>query len=318
MKRWIIGSRGSALAVAQTRWAIGRLQSLNPDCNMVHQTIKTQGDKDQSTPLHGFSGTGVFVKELQNALLRGEIDCAVHSLKDVPEEEPAGLCLAAFPEREDARDVFVGNVASFWELKKGARIGTGSPRRVLQLQQLFPDGKYEPMRGNLDTRLSKVESGEWDGIILAAAGLRRLNLAGKITQVFSVDQLLPAIGQGCLVLECREGDSFSVNTARSINDSVTEACVRVEREFMSLVGGGCKVPMACFAYPSGPALRMAALMGDPKTGKKVRRETQGSFEELSSLVSGLAEEMIASCRDQNIPIPKELPEHYLLDPHDKS
>src|SRR6185436_15863400 len=192
------------------------------------QIIKTTGDADQRTKLNEFPGMGIFVKELQLALLAGTIDFAVHSLKDVPEDEPEGLMLACFPEREDPRDVFVSDGRRFRDLPAGARVGTGSPRRVLQLKALRPDLEYVPVRGNVDTRVNRVRSGELQGTILAAAGLKRLGRAKDIAHPFSFTEMIPAIGQASLALECRAADARTRALIAPLNDDLTAAAVTLE------------------------------------------------------------------------------------------
>ncbi len=302
------------MAVTQTLWAIDRIKELNPNLEVEHKIVKTTGDLDQKTRLDKFAGLGVFVKELQIALMDKEIDVAVHSLKDVPENQPEDLALVCFPEREDSRDVWIGNGKKFMDLPKGSKVGTGSPRRIVQLQQLRDDLEYIAIRGNLDTRINKVESGELAGIILAAAGMKRLGMADKISSKFSFDSLIPAIGQGALALECRRLDTESIALVKSINDPITEACVLMERQFMAEVGGGCKVPMACHIYSNGEAFRMAALIGDLKKKEVVRLEREADHDDLEQLLRSVSDDMMAECKDRDIPLPKDLPEHALLEP----
>ncbi len=307
----IIGSRDSQLAVTQTQWAIEELKKAHPNLEIEHKLIRTEGDKDQTTELDKFANLGVFVKELQIALLKGEIDCAVHSLKDVPELQPEGLALVCFPEREDPKDVFISQGTPFIQLPQGAQVGTGSPRRIMQLRKMRPDIKFVPIRGNLDTRIKKVTDGELDGIILAAAGLNRLNQKENITHSFSFDAMIPAIGQGCLALESRDEDTETISLLRSINHDLTEVAIRMEREFMTRVGGGCKVPMACHVYPYGDGFRMMAIMGDAKVDNMARIERSGGLDEIESLVEDITQDILEDCKDKSIPIPKDLPDNYL-------
>ena len=252
------------------------------------------------------------LKELQTALLAGTIDCAVHSLKDVPEDEPEGLILAAFPEREDARDVFVSDGRAFRLLPAGAKVGTGSPRRVLQLKALRPDLEYVAVRGNVDTRIGKVRSGELQGVVLAAAGMRRLGLAAQITHPFSFQDMIPAIGQASLGIECRSDDARVRNLLEAIDDAETHDAVSLERDFMKRIGGGCKVPMAAHAYPYGDGMRMLAVLGNPATGVMARVEQTLEEDDEDEMLEEIAVRMEEECREKGIPLPHDLPAHFLL------
>jgi hydroxymethylbilane synthase len=252
------------------------------------------------------------VKELQTALLDGSIDCAVHSLKDVPEDEPEGLILAAFPEREDARDVFISDGRAFRDLPPGSKVGTGSPRRVLQLRALRPDLEYVAVRGNVDTRIGKVRSGELQGVVLAAAGLNRLGRSGEVTHAFSFQEMVPAIGQASLALECRSGDARVLKLVSAVDDGETHDAVALERLFMKRVGGGCKVPMAAHVYPYGEGMRMLAVLGNPATGAMARVEQTLAEDEEEELMEEVAWRMEEECKAKGIPMPHSLPAHFLL------
>lgn len=308
MKPLIVGTRGSELALTQTRWVVDRMREAMPNSGFEIKVINTTGDKDTTTRLDKFREFGVFVKELQSALLTRDIDIAVHSLKDVPEEGPEGLSLVAFPEREDARDVLISQGVSFNELPAGAVIGTGSPRRLIQLKALRGDLKYEPLRGNLGTRIKKVEDGELAAIILAAAGLKRLGLGGKITRSFSMHDMVPAIGQGALALECRSLDKDTIKICRTINNSITEICITIERNFMKRIGGGCKVPMAAHVYPSGDGVRFIAIMGDMGSGKVTRFEKSAELDSVDELIEDALWEITEACKDEGITLPRDLPD----------
>jgi hydroxymethylbilane synthase len=312
-KTMVIGTRGSALALAQSNMMADALRKAHKGLDVKLEIIKTSGDADQRTKLHAFPGMGVFVKELQSALLAGTIDCAVHSLKDVPEDEPEGLMLAAFPEREDPRDVFISDGRSFRDLPAGSKVGTGSPRRVLQLKALRPDLEYVAVRGNVDTRIGKVRSGELQGVVLAAAGLKRLGRAEEITHAFSFQDMIPAIGQASLGLECRIGDGRVRKLLAAVDDDMTHMAVTLERRFMKRVGGGCKVPMAAHVYPYGEGLRMLAVLGNPANGAMARVEQSMDADEEDELLEEVAWRMEEECKDKGIPLPHDLPEHYLLD-----
>jgi hydroxymethylbilane synthase len=302
-RTFILGSRGSELALTQSRWVMAQLQAAIPDLKIELQIIKTQGDVDQTTRLDAFPAWGVFVKELQVALLEKRIDFAVHSLKDVPDGQPEGLILAAFPPREDARDVFISQGLRFRDLPAGALVGTGSPRRVMQLKALRPDLNYVPLRGNVDTRVRKVKDGELAATLLAAAGLKRLGRSQDITHTFGFHELIPAIGQAALALECRAADAEVRQLLAHINDETTEDLVRLERQFMSAVGGGCKVPMAAHAYPYGDGVRFLCAMGKPDGTELVRLERSFSFEDAEDEVDDLAEILLEECLAKGIPTP---------------
>ena len=308
----VIGTRGSALALAQSNMMAEALRKAHKGLEVRLEIIKTAGDADQKTKLHAFPGMGVFVKELQAALLEKRIDCAVHSLKDVPEDEPAGLVLAAFPEREDARDVFISDGRAFRALPPGSKVGTGSPRRVLQLKALRPDLEYVGLRGNVDTRIGKARSGELAGVVLAAAGLRRLGRAGDATHAFSFQELVPAIGQASLGLECRADDARVRKLLEAVDDPDTHDAVELERAFMKRIGGGCKVPMAAHVYPYGEDLRILAVLGDPATGAMARIEQTLEAGEEDELLEEVAQRMEDECRAKGIPLPHEVADHALL------
>jgi hydroxymethylbilane synthase len=308
----VIGTRGSALALAQSNMMAEALRKAHKGLDVRLEIIKTSGDADQKTKLHAFPGMGVFVKELQTALLAGAIDCAVHSLKDVPEDEPEGLVLAAFPEREDARDAFVSGGRAFRDLPPGSKVGTGSPRRVLQLKAIRPDLEYVGLRGNVDTRIGKVRSGEVQGVVLAAAGLKRLGRAGEITHAFSFQDMIPAIGQASLGLECRAGDARVRKLLDAVDDAETHDAVTLERDFMKRIGGGCKVPMAAHVYPYGDGLRMLAVLGNPATGVLARIEQTLEDDEEDEMLEEVALRMEEECRGKGIPLPHDLPAHHLL------
>jgi hydroxymethylbilane synthase len=319
----IVGSRGSDLALTQTKWVIRELEQLHPDWDIELKVIHTSGDKDRTTELHRFQDLGVFVKELQIALIQKEIDIAVHSLKDVPEGGPEELDLVCFPEREDARDVFLSLGPDLMDLPKGAKVGTGSPRRVMQLRKLRPDLSYVAVRGNLDTRIGKVETGELDGILLAAAGLNRLGLVTKdqkklkdskvSVHSFSFEQMIPAIGQGCLALECRLEDVELQEKLLELEDPITRDSILLERDFMEEMGGGCKVPMACHVYPSGEGFRMMAIVGHPEKDLSVRFEKTATWEDQDELLEDVVWNVTEMCKEKEIPLPKDVPEHTLLE-----
>jgi len=227
-----LGTRGSQLALWQAKWVKSELELKNPGWSVEIEIIKTRGDKILDVPLAKVGGKGLFVKEIEDLLLSGRIDLAVHSMKDMPAEIPAGLCIGAIPEREVPNDVLVSNNGSLLiELDQGARIGTGSLRRSAQLLHIRPDFEILPLRGNLDTRLKKLETEKLDGIILAAAGLLRMNLGCRITEYLNEDIMLPAVGQGALCLEIRKNDFQIARLVSTLDHKRTHAIVIGERAF---------------------------------------------------------------------------------------
>jgi hydroxymethylbilane synthase len=246
--RLIFATRSSALARYQTSHVIRLLQAAWPDLECQEQIITTQGDRVVDQPLPEIGGKGVFTSELESALLVGEVDAAVHSLKDLPVEETPGITIAAVPAREAAFDVLISaNGQTLANLPEAARVGTSSPRRGAQLLACRPDLTILPLRGNVDTRLRKLMSGEYDAIILAAAGLTRLGLQGQITEVLPLDVMLPAPGQGALAIQCRAGDKETLELLTAIHDPLTFAAVTAERTFLAELGGGCSLPVGAFA-----------------------------------------------------------------------
>ncbi len=258
--RIIIGTRGSKLALWQAEWVKSELTRLYPDLNIELKKIKTTGDKILDVPLAKVGGKGLFVKEIEEALLRKQADIAVHSMKDVPTGFPKGLHLAAICKREDPRDAFITAVGrrrsvvssqktikSFKDLPQGAIIGTSSLRRSCQLLNIRADLKIVQLRGNLDTRLRKLDEGQFDAIILAAAGVKRLGLADRITGILPPEISLPAIGQGAIGIECRTDDDLINNILKPLNHEETAMCVRAERAFLKKLEGGCQVPIGAHA-----------------------------------------------------------------------
>lgn len=265
-----IGSRGSKLAVTQAEWVGGLIHRANPTVDVEFVRIVTTGDKETVAPLQALGGKGVFVKEIEEALLFKQIDLAVHSLKDVPQGLPSGLRLGPCPQREDARDVLVSRFGELLrELPKGSTIGTGSPRRIAQIRRLYWKRGYriEPIRGNVDTRLQKVRDGKFDAVLLAAAGLKRLGLEGEITEYLAPDDLMPAPCQGCLGLELREDRADLLAILESIKHPESDVTARAERAFLQALGGDCNVPVAAFSSVVGKTLVMKALLLDV-TGEK--------------------------------------------------
>ena len=293
VRELVIGTRGSKLALWQAEWVHAQLREMEPGLPVSLRRIKTAGDKILDTPLAAIGGKGLFVKEIEEALLRGEIDLAVHSMKDVPTHVPPGLEILAIPEREDPRDVLISRGGMTLErLERGARIGTSSLRRQAQLLNLRPDLSIQVLRGNLDTRLRKLAAGEYDGIVLAAAGLRRLGWADRVTEYLSPDVCLPAIGQGALALEGRADDAFVRDVAARLDHRPTRLAVTAERALLERLEGGCQVPIAAHAMVEGDALMMNALVAGVDGRRLVRDSIRGGVEEAHHLGVRLAERLL--------------------------
>ena len=267
----VIGSRGSQLALWQARHITALLADLGVETRI--EIIKTSGDKITDVPLSEVGGKGLFTKEIEEALLAGLIDVAVHSLKDMPAELPSGLTLAAIPEREDPRDALIGRPLG--ELSTGSRVGTSSLRRAAQLLALGSGIVTEPLRGNVDTRLRKLDSGEYDAIVLAAAGLRRLGWADRIREFLSVEVMCPAVGQGALAIETRNDGGVPEELARKLDHAETRSAVTAERTFLSTLGGGCQVPIGGYARLEGRAIHLRGLVISPNGARAVRGELRG-------------------------------------------
>ncbi|HEX9818963.1 MAG TPA: hydroxymethylbilane synthase [Methylomirabilota bacterium] len=265
-----LGTRASTLALAQARSVAAALAGAT-EVEVV--PMRTEGDRLAEARLAVVGGKGLFVREIEEALLRGDIDVAVHSLKDLPAEPPAGLVLAAFPGRDDARDVLVAtSPATLQTLPHGARIGTSSPRRRALLLSMRADLAVEPIRGNVDTRLRKLATGGWDAVVLAAAGLRRLGLAPDHASPFDPDVFVPAVGQGIVAVEARAGDRATLALLARADDASTRACALAERAYLARLGASCNTPMAAHARLDGGRLRMSAVVAS-EDGRQVLRAT---------------------------------------------
>jgi hydroxymethylbilane synthase len=269
-----IGSRGSALALWQARFIATAFDRAGVATRI--EIIKTTGDHLQTASLMQAGGKGLFTKEIEEALLAGAIDLAVHSLKDLPTELPEGLAIAAIPERESPFDAIAGSRLN--DLAAGARVGTSSGRRAAQLWRLRPDLAIEPIRGNVDTRLRKLKEGQYGAILLAEAGLRRLGLAAEIAEVFTPEQMCPAPGQGALAIETRIGDP-AYEACRALNDEAASRAVRCERAVLAALGGGCQLPVGAFAEASGDRLRVMAVVIAADGSEYLRAEGSGSSPE---------------------------------------
>jgi hydroxymethylbilane synthase len=288
-----IGTRGSTLAFAQTAWVKEKLKEKYPDALIETILIKTSGDRFFEANVQAIGGKGIFTKEIEDALLRHEIDIAVHSMKDLPTELPAGLIVAAIPQREDPRDVLVSAESKrFSELHAGTRIGTGSLRRKAQLLYLRQDLRIMPIRGNVDTRLRKLDQGEYDALVIAAAGLKRIDREERITEYIANEVCLSAPGQGALGLESRENDSIREEIS-FLHDPATFAEVTAERSFLNRLGGGCHVPVAARGQVEGEQLKLLGVVANPDGSSLSRGEAAGCVAHAEELGCELAERLLS-------------------------
>ena len=288
-----IGTRGSKLALTQANLVADSLKRTAPGITAEICVIKTSGDIMQDVALTKIGGKGVFVKEIEDALLCSTVDLAVHSMKDVPTEIPAGLTFAAILRREDARDILVSKDNRKMEfMPRGARIGTGSMRRSAQLLAILPDLAIVPLRGNLETRLKKIQAENLQGIILAAAGMKRLGLAEKISQYLPIETMLPAVGQGALGLEVRDGNNDLMEVLAKLNHAPTAAEITAERSFLRHLGGGCLLPIAAFGKLEGEKLTLEGLVAAPNGSSVIRDKVRGAIAEAEELGKRLAEIII--------------------------
>ncbi|PIE57283.1 MAG: hydroxymethylbilane synthase [Desulfobulbus propionicus] len=288
-----IGTRASELAVTQSEWVAGLITKVYPNTSIELVTIKTKGDKILDVPLAKVGGKGLFVKEIEDAMLAGEIDLAVHSMKDVPTELPEGLHVAIVPSRETPKDAFVSNnFSSLDELPQGSTVGTSSLRRKAQLAALRPDLKIKDVRGNLQTRLKKMEDGLYDAILLAAAGLRRLGMQERIRMLFTPEQMLPAIGQGALGVELRISDSELLTQLQPLHNQTTATAVTAERAFLLRLEGGCQVPIGAYAQVQENVVTLTGLIASVD-GKTLLKETNAApVEHATELGATLAESLL--------------------------
>ncbi len=284
----VIGSRGSQLALWQANWVKSRLEELGFDVRI--QIIKTTGDRITQVPLAQVGSKGLFTKEIEEALLDGSVDLAVHSLKDLPTELPAGLVLAAVPERADPRDAVVGRTLA--DLPPGARVGTSSLRRAAQLRHLRPDLVIDSVRGNVDTRLRKLDEGQFQSILLASAGLHRLGWQDRIAEILEPETMCPAVGQGALAIETRsEGRGYE--GCQALDHSVSHASVTAERAVLAALGGGCQVPIGAHAVADDGLLHVRALVIAPDASKVVKASHAGAVERAGEVGRELGERLLA-------------------------
>ncbi len=289
-----IGTRASQLAVTQATWVKHRIESTHPQIRVELTKITTKGDRILDVPLAKVGGKGLFVKEIEDALLAGEVDLAVHSMKDVPTELPEGLHIGVIPLREIPQDAFVSTrYASLDALPHGAKVGTSSLRRKSQLAALRPDLTIVDLRGNIDTRLRKLDEGLFDAILLAGAGLNRMGLQQRITTLLSAEQMLPAIGQGSLGIELRRNDQDLLQILQFLHDPDTAVTVSAERAFLLRLEGGCQVPIGAHALLAGGTITLTGLIAGVD-GRHIIKETMtGPAEQATALGTTLAESLLA-------------------------
>ncbi|WP_353846554.1 hydroxymethylbilane synthase [Methylobacter sp.] len=294
-----IATRKSPLAVWQAEHVAKRLEQAFPGLKTELVKLTTRGDKFLDAPLAKVGGKGLFVKELEQGMLEGTADIAVHSMKDVPVEFPEGLHLAAILTREDPTDAFVSSrYASLLDLPANARIGTSSLRRQCQVKERYPEAEIISLRGNVNTRLAKLDAGEFDAIILASAGLKRLGMADRIAECLDPDISLPAIGQGAIGIECRADDSEVNAMLRALHDHDTEICVSAERAMNARLNGGCQVPIAGFAQLQGNLLVMRGLVGSPDGTVIYRTAQSGTPDQAEAIGCSIAEDLLACGADK--------------------
>ena len=295
-----VGTRGSNLALIQTNWAIDRLKEKFPEVEFEVKIIKTKGDKILHLSLDKIGDKGLFVKEIESQLLEGEIDLAVHSMKDMPAEVVEGLKFAAVQKREDPRDVIIlrEGLNSFDELPIGATIGTGSKRRKYQLLRKRPDLNIVPIRGNIETRISKIESENLDGIVLAASGVIRADLEEKITEFLPVDLMIPAPAQGALALEIRENDEKLEKMIDAIRDEVSQIQTDAERSYLAGIDGSCHIPMGAYCEVDGEKLTLTGIFGDEDGEKITVASLEGDRDNPKELGSNLAKLVLKKHREE--------------------
>ena len=288
-----IGTRGSLLALTQSNWIKGLIEAQYPDTTVELVKIITKGDKILDVPLAMVGGKGLFVKEIEEALLRNEVDIAVHSMKDVPAELPEELHIGIITKRENPHDAFISKkYADLAAMPAGAKIGTSSLRRKAQIAVMRPDLAIEDLRGNLDTRLRKLDEGQYDAIILAAAGLNRLKLSDRATRYFTAEEMLPAVAQGAVGIEMRKADTELHAGLSFLADYATDVCVQAERTYLKRLEGGCQVPLAGFATLAGQELTMTGLIAPVDGSRFIKKAITGKPEDAAKIGLALAEELL--------------------------
>jgi len=289
-----LGTRKSALALWQAEYVRAALVARHPSLTVELVKITTEGDRILDRPLAAMGGKGLFIKELEQALFDRRIDLAVHSMKDLTVSLPAGLHIAAVCEREDPRDAFVsGRYASLAALPPGSRVGTSSLRRQCQLRALYPKLEIVTLRGNVNTRLARLDAGDYDALLLAVAGLKRLGFGERIREALPIAVSLPAVGQGAVCIECRSDDAKTNRLLAALDHAPTRTCVAAERALNAALEGGCQVPIAGYAELDGAALHLRALVGAPDGTRIVRGERRGAADDAESIGAALAQELLA-------------------------
>ncbi len=287
--KWVVGTRGSRLALIQTRIVVNALEKAHPGHEFNIRTIKTTGDNAWDTPLHLIGGKGLFVKEIEEQLSDGGIDMAVHSMKDVPAELEKGLCISAVLTREDPRDAFLSSKHGCLEdLTEGCRVGTGSMRRKAQLLRYRKGIHIVPLRGNVDTRIKKIERDNLDGIILAYSGLKRMGLEGLVSEIISRETMVPTCGQGAIGIETRRGDSIEM-LLEAVNDERSRSEVAIERAIQARVGGGCHVPLGIHADIAGGRIELYISLGNEDGVIMVHEKLSGSIGTEEALIAKASE-----------------------------
>jgi hydroxymethylbilane synthase len=288
----VIGSRGSKLALIQANSVAAKIKEINPGVRVEISEIVTTGDRNHDTQLDNMGGDGVFVKELEEALLSGRIDIAVHSLKDVPVDLPPKLCLLGTTERLDPRDVLISRTGQLDKLTSGSKIGTGSLRRIVQLTKYRSDLATCSIRGNVDTRLRKVSSGEVDAVIVAAAAMLRLGWADRITEYLPLEHFLPAVGQGAIVMEARLEDEEVAELVSSVNNLPVWQCVTAERACLSTLGGGCRAPIAALGTANGATLKLEGMVANESGNIIISSSEEGNTESPEEVGVRLAQKLL--------------------------
>jgi len=291
----IIGTRGSKLAVWQANWVKDEIAANHPEVSISLKIIKTTGDKILDVPLSRVGGKGLFVKEIEEALFRKEIDLAVHSMKDVPAELPEGLIIDAYTKREDPRDAFLGREKSLRmeNLHPGGVVGTSSLRRQAHIKRFFPELKTVSIRGNLDTRIRKIEEMKLDGVVLAAAGIKRMGFESKVSQYLSEEKFIPAVGQGILGIEVREADNATREAIAALDDPDARAAVLAERGFLKTLEGGCQVPIAAYARVTEVTVSLHGMVASLDGMRVIEDTLEGERSESEDVGQALAETLLS-------------------------
>jgi hydroxymethylbilane synthase len=296
LRRLVVGTRGSALARRQAELALAALRHAAPELEAEIMVVQTEGDRRSDTPLEVIGGQGVFVKDIERRLQTAEIDIAVHSLKDMPADLPPGLMIGAYLPRGDARDALVGrDSATLADLAPGARIGSDSRRRAIQVLAQRSDLAIASIRGNVETRINKLDTGQYHGVVLALAGLERLGLAYRATQVFSIREMLPAVGQGVLAIQCRSDDNEVTELLGAVDHPATHTAADAERAFLSALGAGCSLPVGAYATVESDMIRLDAILAD-ESGKPHRADAQGPATAGERLGTALAQRLRIEAR----------------------